>query len=111
MSKTKAKSVRGRKIEKSRLPFPPDPVQGEKIEALGNIAPLWRYVSRYLFAMSFADLPQDERDRIALAVRSVDDGLISCGYKSGAFSTESAAEIEKAAGDVMKSLPKELGRE
>ena len=83
---------------------------GKKIEALKDIAPLWRYISRYLFSLSFAGLPEDEHKRICEAVREVDDGLVKCGYESGAFTLESPEEIQDCAAKVMKKLPKKLGK-
>ena len=102
------KKSKAKKTVKPRIPFPSNPVEGKKIDALEHIAPLWQYIARYLFALSFAGLPDDEHKRICLAVRAVDDGLISCGYQSGAFNPKDVAEVQAAAEKVMALLPKEL---
>jgi hypothetical protein len=107
MTKTAKKKSKYRD-KNGKIKYPPDPVQGERIEKLEQIAPLWQYVARYLFAMSFAGLEGDEHDRVCRAVRAVDDGLIECGYSSGAFSAKDEADIRAAAEKVMAHLPKEL---
>jgi hypothetical protein len=92
-----------------QINLPPDPVPGKKIDRLEQIAPLWQYVARYLMAMSFSGLEGDEHDRVCRAVRAVDDGLIECGYDSGAFNLMKGEEQVRAAAEkVMAALPKEL---